>query len=318
MPEAEWWTLISQAPGVFGDQFDRVAWWFEGYADGARRHGGGDLDGFEEWLIDQTGRTCAFGWRGLILHRAGLHCAQLLNLAPTEQRCAITVLTRSIAAFLNTKTSDKPRTVPRTVAPPDATTPLCDGEGELDTHLAIHGVTRYHSRETLRQTVRWLAGRGYRMVHLDAGHWSGHHDLHRAVARSLDIIEHHDAQYSPETLRDHLRSAISRATAQGVPGTAIVLTDYDTFATTCPDLSQTLLEIITREAHYAAVTGGRAICLLHTDDPDKELGPVGARPIEWNPDEHPSSGRRLADSHRIDDPTQALFPTGDEPTESSP
>ncbi|GGS43342.1 hypothetical protein GCM10010171_43070 [Actinokineospora fastidiosa] len=80
--------------------------------------------------------------------------------------------------------------------------------------------------------------------------------------------------------------------APGTAGLAVVLTHYDAFAASWPDLAWAMLDLMAEHSRVAALMGRRLLCLVHSSDPDLSFEPVGAAPVLWNPAEWLDAVRR--------------------------
>ena len=153
-------------------------------------------------------------------------------------------------------------------------------------------VTLFRRHEVLADTVAWLVAHGYRVVRLDASRWASEADLHRDVARALDLPASYGANL--DALNDCLRDVEAYGYGSSVATTGLILVfdGYHRFAARCPGPAQAVLDIVAVRARSAALVGHRMLCLVQSDDPDIGFAPVGATPVSWNPAEWPRAARR--------------------------
>lgn len=143
-------------------------------------------------------------------------------------------------------------------------------------------VTMFWQQSLLDDTVRWLSGRDYDVVVLDAGAWRAAEDMFSAVARALDFPVYFGRNL--DALNDCMRDVAAgdygwRAEATGL---VLVLTNFERFAASERRTAQLMLDIFADQARAAMLIGNRLICLVQSNDPRIAFEPVGAMPVMWN------------------------------------
>jgi hypothetical protein len=134
---------------------------------------------------------------------------------------------------------------------------------EQDFHLIKNGpVLRYRDRDRLHEAVTLLAQRGYRVHRFDAGAWTSQADFHRDIAAALDFPDYYGRNL--DAFNDCLRDVgmYQYGASADATGTVLVFTAYDAFARREPPAAQVILDIITRQAHFAMLFGHRLVCLV--------------------------------------------------------
>ncbi|MFD4539888.1 barstar family protein [Streptomyces bauhiniae] len=153
-------------------------------------------------------------------------------------------------------------------------------------------VTLFWRKRLLVQATERLEERGFRVIRLGAGRWNTERDVHRAMATALDFPDYYG--HNLDALNDCLGDVACYGGYDDAPegaGLALVFSDYDRFAATCPRAAQVVLDIVAGRARQAAVLRRRLICLVQSNDPQIRFEPVGAMPVLWNNDEALDSRR---------------------------
>ncbi|TGN78870.1 hypothetical protein E5082_24835 [Streptomyces griseoluteus] len=153
-------------------------------------------------------------------------------------------------------------------------------------------VTLFWRKRLLTQATERLEDHGFRVIRLEAGQWSTERDMHRAMAAALNFPDYYG--HNLDALNDCLGDMACYGGYDDAPegaGRALVFTDYDRFATTCPRAAQVVLDIIAVQARQAAVLRRRLICLVQSNDPQIRFEPIGAMSVMWNSDEWADSNR---------------------------
>ncbi|MYV37527.1 barnase inhibitor [Streptomyces sp. SID1328] len=147
-------------------------------------------------------------------------------------------------------------------------------------------VTLFWRKHLHAQAAERLEDRGFRVIRFEAGQWNTERDMHRAMAAALDFPDYYG--HNLDALNDCLGDVACYGGYDDAPegaGLALVFTDYDRFATTCPRAAQVVLDVIAVQARRAAVLRRRLICLVQSNDPQIRFEPIGAMSVMWNSDE---------------------------------
>ncbi|MFD7167396.1 barstar family protein [Streptomyces violascens] len=165
-----------------------------------------------------------------------------------------------------------------------AFTPDAEMNADLDFRLMANGfVTLFCRRSLLREYTSWLDDHGYQVTILDAAAWSSQEDLLVGIGAALDFPDYYGR--SLDAFNDCFGDVASDAAygiAPKATGLVLAFTNFERFATTHPETSQNVLDIIADNARRAALFGRRVMCLVQSSDPRIEFDPVGAMPVLWN------------------------------------
>jgi hypothetical protein len=156
----------------------------------------------------------------------------------------------------------------------------------LDWSLLQDGyVTLFWSQSILDETPTGLAHAGYQIVTFDSSRWQSASDFYRDTKAALSFPD-----YFGNILNalDDCLSDVALYEYGADPeamGTVLVMNEFDSFVRTDRELAEAILDIVARQAR----TG--MMCLVHSNDPDMQLSPVGATPVQWNPAEFHNAER---------------------------
>ena len=159
--------------------------------------------------------------------------------------------------------------------------PFQPGDRErLDYRLLESGaVALYHKKPILEAHLAWLREAGWRVHGFDCARWDGAAAMHADLARVLGFGSHY---------RPTLASLVDALAELDVPspgGAALQLVRYDAFALRDRALAQTLLDVVETTSRHFLLTGRKLLALAQSDDPRLSFERVGARPVNWNPQE---------------------------------
>ncbi len=149
----------------------------------------------------------------------------------------------------------------------------------LDFRLLESGaVALYHRKPILETHLAWLREQGWRVHGFDCARWDSADAMHGDLRRVLGFGDHY---------RPTLASLIDALAELDVPegGAALHLVRYDLFAARDRGLAQTLLDVIETSSRGFLLTGRKLLALVQSDDPRIAFERVGARPVNWNPQE---------------------------------
>ncbi|WP_348787442.1 barstar family protein [Leifsonia sp. NPDC080035] len=159
-------------------------------------------------------------------------------------------------------------------------------ESGLDWQLAQNGFcSAFHRRTVLDEAVAWLAQSGDRIVRFDAAGWVDPRVLHDDVAAGLDFPGYYGRNL--DALNDCLGDVAELAYGWTAAdrGLVLVLDRFDAFQLADAATAGAILDMVEDAGRRAALFGNRLLCLVHSDDPDIKLAPVGGRAVQWNPAE---------------------------------
>jgi len=152
--------------------------------------------------------------------------------------------------------------------------------------LARNGfVTKFHSAAVVDESLASFRSAGYRIVRLDTASWTDEADLHEALSTALDFPAYYGRNFS--ALSDCLQDVAEQAYGwtKADRGLIIELDRLDRFRATMPAACRILLDILVDTARLGALLGNRILCVIRSDDPLLDVGPVGGAEPPWNPRE---------------------------------
>ncbi|MFC1408827.1 barstar family protein [Streptacidiphilus sp. N1-12] len=180
------------------------------------------------------------------------------------------------------------------VGPEAGGTAARSGPGDPGLRLMLNTfVTLYWRRHLLEEESARLRAGGYRVVTLSAAEWATDEDMHRDLAAAFGFPDYYG--HNLDAFNDcfgEVRCYEGYQEAEVGRGLVTAFTDYDRFAEASPRTAQIVLDIIADQARRALTVGNRVICLVHSNDPDLRLQPVGATPVRWNDAEWLDASRR--------------------------
>ncbi|MDR6639608.1 barstar family protein [Paenarthrobacter nitroguajacolicus] len=153
----------------------------------------------------------------------------------------------------------------------------------LDFLLIQNGfISLFGQRTILDEAISWLGQRSYKVIYLDAALWQSSRDMHRDMAEALDFPEYYGRNL--HALNDCLNDVATQSYGwtDADTGLVIVVDGYDKFAKRDTRTAHLLLDIFAKQAAYAALFGNRMMCLVHSDDRQIEVPPVGGTSVTWN------------------------------------
>jgi RNAse (barnase) inhibitor barstar len=172
-----------------------------------------------------------------------------------------------------------------------------DPEADLSQDLAFRllintSVTLFWRNSILDKTTQWLSSHSYQVTRLDASHWTTEEDLHQDIATALNFPDYYGRNL--DALNDCMRDVVDHdyGWSPQSTGLALVFTNYNAFATHCPNAAQIVLDIMADQSRSAALLGRRLMCLVQSNDPQIQFRPVGAVPVSWNSSEWLDANRR--------------------------
>lgn len=154
---------------------------------------------------------------------------------------------------------------------------LPDDSERLDYQvLAQGGVALYFQHEILAEDIAWLALERYEVAQFDEEALDSVEGLHFEARLKLDFPQ----SYEPSP--DHFRDALRVLSVPPDGGIALVLPGVERIAADDRDGLIALVEVIRHLSHERALRGERFLALLQSDDPELDLGSLGAQPLPWN------------------------------------
>jgi len=152
--------------------------------------------------------------------------------------------------------------------------------------LARNGfVTKFHSAAVVGESLAYFRSTGYRIGRLDTASWIDESDLHDALSVALDFPAYYGRNFA--ALSDCLQDVAEQAYGwtEADTGLIIALDHVDRFRETMPAACPILLDILVDTARLGALLGNRILCVIRSDDPLLDVGPVGGTEPPWNPRE---------------------------------
>ncbi|MEX1369423.1 MAG: barstar family protein [Nannocystaceae bacterium] len=145
--------------------------------------------------------------------------------------------------------------------------------------LAEGGVALYFQHEVLGEDLAWLALERYEVVQFDEEALESVEGFHFEARLKLGFPE----GYEP-TLED-LRDSMSEIEVPDEGGVALVLLGVERIAADDLEGLRSIVGVISDLSHEFLLTGHRLVTLLQSEDPELDLGSLGARSVLWNPRE---------------------------------
>lgn len=153
------------------------------------------------------------------------------------------------------------------------------------------GVATFLRDEVLAESEGELDDLGYARTRLDASGWVEERLLHENFASALGFPTYYG--HNLDALADCLRDVAcgDYGWDPDRTGLAVTIQGFGPFARREPALAHAVVEVLTAASREAMLFGHRLLWLLHVDDPDFGMEPVGAAPVPWN-------GREWLDANR--------------------
>ena len=153
-----------------------------------------------------------------------------------------------------------------------------DVRESLDWAILKNGpIALFHKPAVLDGSVAWLTRRGYSVAVADCGPDPSKQGVLDAITIALG--------FPAGTNLDGFNDYCWQVEVPDDGGFALVLLHYDRVAVTDRKLAETVLDIVAGSAWDKLLFGRRLICLVQSDDPRLDFGPVGGRAPMWNPRE---------------------------------
>lgn len=158
----------------------------------------------------------------------------------------------------------------------------------LDYQLLLDGgVALYYQHEVLGEDVAWLALEKYELLQFDDGAMESLDSFHFEARLKFGAPETYEPTY------EGFRGAASALEIPEVGGVALVFVGVDELAASDPISALRLFDVISDVSREFMLQGRRLVCLAQSDEPDLDLGPIGGKPLDWNPRERPAWTRGL-------------------------
>ncbi len=148
----------------------------------------------------------------------------------------------------------------------------------LDWALLRNGpVALFHKPAVLEDAVTWLSRRGYTVATANCGPDPSKQGVLDAITTALGFPA------GPNL--DGFNDYCWQLEVPDNGGFALVLLQYHRVAEADRKLAESVLDILADCAWHKLLFGRRFICLVQSDDPRLNVGPVGGRVPAWNPRE---------------------------------
>ena len=168
-----------------------------------------------------------------------------------------------------------------------------DDCGGLDYELLRHTpVSLYFSRQILDQHVAWLRDHEYLVRPFDCSGFASEEDFHAEASRVLGFPDYYGRNLAA------FSDCLCSIEVPEAGGTALVFRGFDAFFRVSPECCWHVLDIIACWSRSFLLTGRRLLALVHSDDPQLRVGPVGARPVLWNGAERAMHAREKLEAAR--------------------
>jgi hypothetical protein len=168
-----------------------------------------------------------------------------------------------------------------------------DDRSRLDFELLRHtSVSLYSSREVLAEHLGWLRKHQYLVHSFDCSGWVSEEDFHVQVGLNPAFLGY--TGRNPAAFNDRL----CQIEVPEVGGTALAFFSFDVFHRLSPEHAWHILDIIACWSRVRLLTGRRLLALVHSDDRNISVKPVGATPVFWNWTERGRNAREKREEAR--------------------
>jgi hypothetical protein len=156
-----------------------------------------------------------------------------------------------------------------------------DSDGQvrerLDWAMLRYGpVALFRKPAVLAESVAWLARHGYTVAQADCEGCRSEQEVLWAIGQALGF--HRYPYPNLDGFNDDCRNIL--VPAEG--GFAVVLHRFDAVAVAFPGFACHVLDILARASWDNLLFGRRLICLVRSEDPWIQFGPVGGHEPWWN------------------------------------
>jgi hypothetical protein len=137
-------------------------------------------------------------------------------------------------------------------------------------------VTLFRKTAVLAVWVDWLEQYSYNVVHADCEPCKSEEEVLWTIGRTLGFYPW------PHPNLDGFNDDCRDITVSTEGGLAIVLHRFDCVFARFPDFARTVLDILAHAIWHNLLLGRRMLCLVRSEDPWIEFGPVGGHRPQWN------------------------------------
>ncbi|WP_157887877.1 barstar family protein [Frondihabitans sp. PAMC 28766] len=143
-------------------------------------------------------------------------------------------------------------------------------------------ISLFHRQTLLDADVARLEGAGYQLVRFDAAAWSDEEAMLREIAVALNFPP--SPRHSLDGTNDWFWDLVGYEWGWDPKSTGLVILflHFDRYEKLFPESAWSILDIIARHSHLAALFGQRLICIAQSDDPLIQMPSVGASGVRWN------------------------------------
>lgn len=119
-----------------------------------------------------------------------------------------------------------------------------------------------------------LAGLGYQLIEFDASSWTAEQSMHDSLATALQFPDYNGKNL--DALNDAMRGValFEHGSDPASTGTALVLRNFESFASRFERSAQILLDIIASQARVALLVDHPILCVVQASE-DRWFDPVG-------------------------------------------
>ena len=153
------------------------------------------------------------------------------------------------------------------------------------------GIAAYLRDDVLASAEAELDALGYARARLQASGWAQEERLHEGFAATLSFPGYYGSNMN--ALADCLGDVACGSYGWDVnsTGLAVSIDGFGPFARQDGGLAHMVVDMLAGASREGMLFGHRLLWLLHVDDPDFRMEPVGAVPVSWN-------GREWLDANR--------------------
>lgn len=143
----------------------------------------------------------------------------------------------------------------------------------LDWQILQNGWTSlYWQKRILDKDLEWFKKEKYNVVDFDCTKWADTNQIHKDLKKLLNFPDYYGENF------DALNDCLSNIE---VDETGIVVV-FRHFQLVDKGIAHILLDIFARNSRLHNLFGRRFMTLVHVDNPNYQIDPVGATPVLWN------------------------------------
>jgi hypothetical protein len=148
-------------------------------------------------------------------------------------------------------------------------------------------IALFHKRDILAASVEWLREHSYVIAEADCGCCDSKAAVLNTIGQALGFLE------GPNPNLDAFNDDFYNIEVPEDGGYALVLLRFERVAKKLPGIAEQVLDILANASRDKLLFGRRFLCLVQSDNPELQFGPVGGLKPWWNPQEWLDKDRGL-------------------------